>query len=120
MFDRYGYPEKQFDASVKFRELYERQRRVAVSKTTDGVYALAAGDGKSLAVLVTSFDSAAEITLKFSGLQDGAKYRCRRYLTDIDHCHELFEDPAYVAGSDGLRLELKEKATVLLLLDVEG
>ncbi|NLL83744.1 MAG: hypothetical protein GX230_05810 [Lentisphaerae bacterium] len=120
MFDRYGYPEKQFYAFVKFRELYERQRRVAVSKTTDGVYALAAGDGKSLAVLVTSFDSAAEITLKFSGLQDGAKYRCRRYLTDIDHCHELFEDPAYVAGSDGLRLELKEKATVLLLLDVEG
>ncbi len=117
IFDRYGYPEKQFYAFVMYRQLYERRRRLAVSPAAGGLYALAAGDSDSLALLLTSFRAPADLRLAFRGISPGAAYRCRRYLTDATHCHALFEDAPVNLHDDGLRLALGEKASVLVLLD---
>lgn len=117
IFDRYGYPEKQFYAFVMYRELYERQRRLATSQTANGLYALAAGECDSCALLLTSFRTPTDLRLAFRGMTPGATYRCRRYVTDATHCHTLFEDAPVNLHDDGLHLVLDEKASVLLLLD---
>ena len=100
-----------------YRQLYERRRRLAVSPAAGGLYALAAGDSDSLALLLTSFRAPADLRLAFRGISPGAAYRCRRYLTDATHCHALFEDAPVNLHDDGLRLALGEKASVLVLLD---
>lgn len=119
IFDRYGYPEKQFYAFVMYHELYTRKRRVASGTTTDGLYALAAGDSRSLAILLTSFHTPADLQLMFQGLPSGTTYRCRRYLTDASHCHVLSDLPPLDLHQDGLRLTLDEKASMLILLERE-
>ncbi len=117
IFDRYGYPEKQYYAFVMYRELYERQRRVPVEGAGDGIYALAAGNADSISILVTSFRAAADMHLLITGLDTDARYRQRRYLTDAAHCHTLTEEAPTAITANGLYFQLGEKGSVLILLD---
>lgn len=116
IFDRYGYPEKQYYAFPMYNTLYQLRKRLSVKGSgDDGVYALAAGNQHELAILLTSFECATSIEINLEGLLKEDSYRQRMTLTDSTHCHEE------VAHGDlrlpeQLTIELDEKASVLIEL----
>lgn len=115
-FDRYGYPNPAYYAFVAFNELYKLRRRLPVAGQADGVYALAAGDGDALAMLVTSFRGPAQVDLRLAGLDPKRKYRLQKRLTDATHCHQLVEDAEVSLSTPLPPIALEKKATVLLTL----
>ena len=94
MFNIYGVPQKQFDAFYAYDALRACKNEVMLEmgESTDGVYAMAAGDEDAACIAVSQYRGAwRNYHMAITGLCEDAEYIAECYLTDDKHHFALMD-----------------------------